>query len=112
MSSNGLSKKNILDFLILGVTGTFSIFFLQQFDETKNWIYLFASILSTIIFYVFTYKVIHDNYDIMLITLFAKIMPIILLLILSVVFLKRKLKVIDLFLGTALIIAGVFFVEK
>jgi drug/metabolite transporter (DMT)-like permease len=112
MSIKGLSNNNILDFLILGFSGTFSIFFLQQFDVTRNWIYLFISILSTIIFYVFTYKVVHDNYDIMLITLFAKIMPIILLLIMSVLFLKRKLKIIDLFLGTALIIAGVFFVEK
>ena len=112
MSSKGLSKNNISDFLILGFSGTFSIFFLQQFDATQKSIYLLISILATIIFYAFTYKVIHDNYDIMLITLFAKIMPIILLLILSVIFLKRKLRIIDLFLGTTLIIAGVFFVDK
>ena len=112
MGFKGLAKNNILDFTILAISGTVSIFFLQQFHASKKWIYLIISILTSISFYVFTYKVIHDNYDIMLITLFAKIMPIILLLILSVIFLKRKLRLIDLFLGFTLLIAGLFFVDK
>ena len=107
-----LNNNNIIDFLSTAVFSTTGIFFLQLYDKYHDYYFLFFAFLSVAIAYFYIIKLLHSNYDIVLIVLFLKILPIILLLILSYIFLHRKINVKDTILGIVLIFCGAYLIEK
>ena len=107
-----LNNNNIIDFLSTAVFSTSGIFFLQLYDKYNHYYFLFFAFLSVCIAYFYIIKLLHSNYDIVLIVLFLKIFPIILLLILSYIFLHRKINVKDTILGIVLIFCGAYLIEK
>ena len=106
MNNKGINKDNIIDFAILAISNSISIIFLQIFVNSHQNIYL------VLIFLYFTYKMIRNEYDVILVSAFGKIIPIFIILMLNILFFKHHLNLINIVLGGLLLLAGLYVIDK
>lgn len=112
MNNKGINKDNIIDFAILAISNSISIIFLQIFVNSHQNIYLVLSIFSILIFLYFTYKMIRNEYDVILVSAVGKIIPIFIILMLNILFFKHHLNLINILLGGLLLLAGLYVIDK
>jgi drug/metabolite transporter (DMT)-like permease len=111
MNNKGINKDNIKDFAILALANSFSVIFLQLFVHSQQIIYLILSISSIFTYFYFNYKMILNEYDVILVSAVGKITPIFVILILNILFFERHLNLLNLILGALLMLAGLYLID-
>ena len=102
---NFIKKFMKMEVLIITITGSLFILFIDYYGRTKKLIYLILSIFFTIIYLFFLYRIADKKYDTVVVNLSAKIFPMILLTIIAVVSLSQKFDIFTV-LGIILILTG------
>jgi len=93
------------------ITSVSIVYYIKLYADTNKIIDLVLSILSAIVLLFSTYKLFHDhNVSLILMTIFIKVLPIILLTIIDTVVFKTKMT-FNKGLGIVIIISGILFME-
>jgi drug/metabolite transporter (DMT)-like permease len=102
---SSFKKFLTIEVLITIITGALLILFIDLYGRTNRHMHLILSIFFTIIYLFFIYKMANKNFDTMTVNLSAKVLPMILLTIIGVAFLKKKFNFYTI-LGILLILIG------
>lgn len=102
---NFIKKFLNMEVLITIITGALLILFIDYYGRTKKRMYLILSIFFTVIYLFYIYKMADKKFDVVIVNLSAKIFPMILLTIISVVSLQQKIDIYTV-LGIILILTG------
>jgi len=101
----------ILQFIFLAISATFFTYYLKLHADTNNDSYLLLSILFTIIMIYTAHLLFKDKSNpFILVSMFIKAIPIILLLLIDTLVFKQKITFFKI-LGVILIVGGIIIVE-
>jgi hypothetical protein len=112
MNNKGINKDNIKDFAILAISNSISIICLQIFVHSHQNIYLILAIFSILTYFYFNYKMISNEYDIILVNAAGKIIPIFIILITNILFFEHHSSLINVVLGGFLMLAGLYIIDR
>lgn len=99
-----------MEVLLVTITGSLFVLFIDYYGRTKKLIYVILSIFFTVIYLFYIYKMADQKINVVIVNLSAKIFPMILLTIIAIVTLKQKLDIFTI-LGIILILAGSILVN-
>jgi len=102
---NFIKKFMNMEVLLVTITGSLFVLFIDYYGRTKKLIYVILSIFFTVIYLFYIYKMADQKINVVIVNLSAKIFPMILLTIIAIVTLKQKLDIFTI-LGIILILAG------
>jgi uncharacterized membrane protein len=107
---NFIKKFMNMEVLLVTITGSLFVLFIDYYGRTKKLIYVILSIFFTVIYLFYIYKMADQKINVVIVNLSAKIFPMILLTIIAIVTLKQKLDIFTI-LGIILILAGSILVN-
>jgi uncharacterized membrane protein len=108
---NLLKKILSLDSLITIITGALFVFFMDLYGMHQNYLYLIASLVFTVVYLIFIYKMSKNKYEPVIVNLCAKIFPMFILTFLGIIVLHKKYNLYTFF-GLALFIVGAIMISN
>ena len=104
--------KEIIFLFILSIVTTLQIFYIVLYAKSKKIIHLVLTIIFNILFVYLSYIVLIDKDNVVVVTFFIKILPIILFIGFTSVYFGTKINTINLFLGSILLFSGGYILTK
>ena len=102
---NFIKKFLNMEVLLVTITGSLFVLFIDYYGRTKKLIYVILSMFFTVIYLFYLYKMADQKINVVIVNLSAKIFPMILLTIIAVISLKQKFDIYTV-LGLILILTG------
>jgi uncharacterized membrane protein len=102
---NFIKKFMNMEVLLVTITGSLFVLFIDYYGRTKKLIYVILSMFFTVIYLFYLYKMADQKINVVIVNLSAKIFPMILLTIIAVISLKQKFDIYTV-LGLILILTG------